>query len=80
MVNTLLLEIIRFIHKIKIINMLDDDSKMPYGKYKGEKMENVPAGYLLWLYENNKCGEDVKQYIEDNIDVIKVEIQRRKNY
>ena len=27
---------------------------MPFGKYAGEgrKMENVPASYLLWLWDN----------------------------
>ena len=31
---------------------MKDKSIMPIGKYKGEKMANVPSGYLLWLYEN----------------------------
>ena len=25
---------------------------MPYGKYKGQDMENLPSSYLLWLAEN----------------------------
>lgn len=60
--------------------MLTDESRMPFGKYKGEKMANVPAEYLMWLYEN-QTGEgksDLKDYIEDNLDVIKVEIKRKK--
>lgn len=59
---------------------MDDNSIMPYGKYKGEKMINVPADYLLWLYENNKCSGEVRHYIEENMDVISVEIKRNKNY
>lgn len=59
--------------------MLNDDSKMPFGKYKGEKIGNIPADYLLWLYENNKCDKSVREYIEDYMDVIKVEIKRSKN-
>ncbi len=61
----------------KIINMaLYDNSPMPFGKYKGEKMENVPASYLLWLYDENKCNKEVRDYIEDNIDVLKEEVKR----
>lgn len=64
---------------------LVDESLMPFGKYKDEKMANVPASYLLWLYDewtlpNPRFGfvhEDVKLYIEENLDVIKIEIERR---
>lgn len=57
--------------------MLTDESIMPFGMFKGEKMANVPPHYLLWLFENNRCSGDVKQYIEDNMDVIKIEIERK---
>lgn len=29
---------------------MNDNSEMPYGKYKGEKLINVPRYYLVWLY------------------------------
>jgi uncharacterized protein (DUF3820 family) len=47
---------------------------MPWGEHKNKKMCNVPASYLLWLYDNNKCGQgDVKEYIKDNLEVLKKE-------
>lgn len=49
---------------------------MPFGKYQGTEMENVPASYLIWLYDNNKCNKEVKEYIEDNMDVLKMEINK----
>lgn len=52
-----------------------DTSPMPFGKYKGDKMENVPASYLLWLYDNNKCNDLVKDYIKDNYDVLYHELK-----
>ena len=55
---------------------LTDKSIMPWGKHQGKEMANVPADYLLWLYDNNKCSGDVKAYIEDNIDVLKSEIKK----
>ena len=49
---------------------LTDNDPIPWGKYKGDKMINVPASYLIWLYDNNKCDEEVRRYIEDNMDVL----------
>jgi len=55
---------------------LTDESPMPYGQHKGEKMANIPAKDLIWLYENNRCNAEVKAYIIDNMDVLKEEIKR----
>ena len=54
--------------------MLDDNSLMPWGKHKGEKMANIPAQYLLWCYKNDKCCNEVKQYVENNMDELKSEL------
>ncbi len=45
-----------------------DSTQMPFGKYKGEKLANVPASYLLWLHDNGCNNSDLKKYIEENID------------
>ena len=55
--------------EVKVIP-LEDDDEMPSGKHKGEKMINVPAKYLLYVYENDMCSLRVKDYIERNLDVI----------
>lgn len=57
---------------------MDDKSIMPYGIYKGEAMGDIPPHYLLWLYENNKCSGEVRDYIIENLDVIKMQIKNRK--
>jgi uncharacterized protein (DUF3820 family) len=57
--------------------ILTDDSTMPFGKYQGEKMANVSASYLMWLYNENKCNKEVRDYIEDNLDVLKQENKTR---
>jgi uncharacterized protein (DUF3820 family) len=48
---------------------LDDLSNMPFGKYKGVKMQDVPASYLFWLWTNGKENEkgDVADYIRENL-------------
>jgi len=58
---------------------MDDESLMPFGKHKGIKMANVPADYLIWLYDESGCLKynrfsDLKKYITDNMDVLKSEI------
>lgn len=54
---------------------MTDNSLMPFGKYRGEKMANVPADYLIWIFENNKCTPAVAKYIAENLSVIKSEIE-----
>lgn len=48
---------------------------MPYGKYKGVKIANIPADYLIWIFENNKCTPEVAKYIAENLDVLNAEIE-----
>lgn len=57
---------------------MTDESIMPWGKYKGEKIANVPPEYLIWLLDNNKCGGEVKKYIEDNKSNLQQEINYNK--
>lgn len=53
-----------------------DETIMPFGQHKGRKLANVPAGYLLWLFDNNKLenNPDIKEYIEENYDILYEEI------
>ncbi|WP_162033588.1 hypothetical protein [Chryseobacterium potabilaquae] len=51
---------------------------MPYGLHKGKQMQDVPAEYLLLLYEEEKCTEPVKEYIKDNLQVLEIEIERNQ--
>lgn len=50
---------------------------MPWGKYQGIEMANVPANYLIYIYENGKCDEQVKAYIDENMEVLKLEVKNR---
>jgi uncharacterized protein (DUF3820 family) len=54
---------------------MNDESIMPFGKYKGEKLANVPPEYLLWLHDEGKAFGPLKSYITDNMDAIKAEIE-----
>lgn len=52
----------------KTFDALQDDSPMPFGKYKGQSMESVPT-YLFWLWSNGKDKDTrcpVADYIRRN--------------
>jgi uncharacterized protein (DUF3820 family) len=55
---------------------LTDESPMPYGKHKDKRMDKVPAHYLIWLYDNDKASKPVREYIEENMDVLNHEIKK----
>ena len=57
---------------------MDDNSIMPWGKYRGEKMANVPASYLLWLFSQHKLRDDIKKYVEENILILEKEVENNK--
>jgi uncharacterized protein (DUF3820 family) len=57
---------------------MKDDSIIPFGIHKGKALANVPAKYLLWLYHERKCSFELRRYIEENMAVLKEEIEREK--
>lgn len=60
-----------------------DSTIMPYGKYQGKKMSDIPASYLIWLHNNGKCSPLVAAYIKENINALEKKIadaeRRREN-
>ena len=33
--------------------------KMPWGKYKGDLLSDVPSAYIVWLLDNAKVSDDL---------------------
>lgn len=55
-------------------NKYTDETPMPFGKHKGEKLANVPASYLLWLYCKGELKPGaLRDYIDENMDEIRQE-------
>lgn len=52
---------------------------MPWGKWAGTKMIDVPASYLLWLHKQGTKDYKVTGYIFDNLDSLKKECEEEKN-
>lgn len=61
---------------------MNDKSKIPFGKHKGERLIDVPASYLLWLETQDFVAEkfpDLYEYIMDNLDGLEQE-SREEDY
>lgn len=58
--------------------VLTDDSPMPWGVYKDVPMANVPAKYLLAMYEKKKVCAKVKAYVVENLEVLQTELKTNK--
>ena len=65
--------------------ILEDLSPMPFGKHKGDDMEDVPAQYLMWLWNQNEEDYNLERhmstnkkavmdYIKDNMDALILEL------
>jgi hypothetical protein len=60
---------------------MTDSSIMPWGKHKGEKLANIPAAYLIWLYgsagiASQPHNKQLADYIKSNMDALKTEAKR----
>jgi len=62
-----------------------DESELWFGRYKGQKLANVPAGYLIWWYTET-LGQKLKlqalrlrEYIKENWDVLEKENETQVN-
>ena len=61
---------------------LTDEDLMPMGKdHKGKKLANVPAYYLLYLYDKGWMNgyPELKQYVINNLDVLKKQAGRKNS-
>jgi hypothetical protein len=59
---------------------MKDTDKMPFGKYKDKMIGQVPAQYLIWLrgelkIKCSKFAEPVRDYIDDNLEALKLELK-----
>ncbi len=62
--------------------MLNDNSVMTFGVHKDKKLIDVPARYLLWMWNEWKTKLprtdqiELQNYIQDNIEVLQMEQKR----
>ena len=54
---------------------MEDDDIISFGAHKGKRLIDVPASYLLWLYDNDKCFGELRDYIIENLKVLRKEVK-----
>lgn len=61
---------------------IGEEYVLDFGKYKGTKLANVPADYLVYCYENKLlegfAKKAFKQWVGDNLEDIKFEAEQLK--
>lgn len=63
--------------------MFTDETLMSFGKYRGTKLSDVPADYLLWLADQDRFSErnpELSAYIEKNRALLDEEQEDEKGY
>lgn len=56
---------------------MQDSDKIWFGKHQGKRLIDIPADYLIWIYEQGKCSGPLRKYIENNMDALKKEIKNK---
>jgi len=56
---------------------LNDDDLMSFGKHKNLQMQDVPASYLAWLWDEGCSNIEVKNYIWNSRNAINEELGHR---
>lgn len=51
---------------------------MLFGKYKGTKFDEVPADYLLYMYDNGYLQGEIKGYVIQNEEFLRTQAANDK--
>lgn len=46
-----------------------DKMTMPFGKYKGENIEDLPSDYITWVLTNTSIGPKLQKCLQDQLDL-----------
>jgi uncharacterized protein (DUF3820 family) len=57
---------------------MDGDSIMPFGKYKGDKLSEVPDSWFIFMYDRKKLSGELKSYAESNVRLLAIQARQTK--
>jgi len=60
------------------MQLLNHNSIMPFGRYRGRKMSEVSPVYLLWLHDNGCKHPAVKQYCEMHVNQLRQQAKGKR--
>lgn len=66
------------------MNVVSDNTFMMFGKYRGVRMVDVPADYLLWLKKELRNNSNpyyfgLKKYLKNNYKALQLQSSQRKD-
>jgi uncharacterized protein (DUF3820 family) len=47
------------------------ESIMPYGKHKGKRLDEIPDGYWLYMYDRKQLKGKLLKYVEETVPLIR---------
>jgi hypothetical protein len=53
-----------YYRKAEIVPKINPRYKMPFGKYKGQLLSDIPKNYLIWLTSQEKLPRQIELYLE----------------
>lgn len=59
---------------------LTDKSPMPWGKHKGTILSDVPARYLMYLYDAGNNDPQISKYLIRNLEAIRDRVVSEKDW
>lgn len=62
---------------------MKDTDRMSFGKHKGKMLGEIPAAYMLWLYEEmkekrNPFARQITEYLESNLEYYKQQLDENR--
>jgi uncharacterized protein (DUF3820 family) len=59
---------------------MNEHSIMPTGKHQGKRMADIPANYLLWIFDNRRWGRrrDLLIYLMEHEAQLREQLQHEK--
>lgn len=59
---------------------MQDTDRIWFGQHQGKRLIDVPADYLIFIYEKGKCPGPLRKYIENNMDALKKESKNKQSW
>ena len=57
---------------------VNHNTVITFGRYKGKKLKEIPAKYMLWLLEKGFLTGQMKKYLRTNAEVLRKEQYQSK--
>ena len=60
---------------------MTDESILPFGKYKGKQLKDIPDSFFIYLYDRKQLKGELKEYAEQRVPqlIVLKEIRERKS-